>query len=136
LVNGAVRMPAVATREQLTAGSNTRLTDSVAFCAQEAWLTDDTVRNNIIFGRDFDDERYEAVLGACALLPDLAMLSQRDLTFVGDGGQKQRVALARALYSTACHLLLDDYLSAVENHTASCISRQCIAVPNSHPISS
>ncbi|KAK4249370.1 putative ATP-dependent bile acid permease [Corynascus novoguineensis] len=107
------------------------LAEGVAFCAQEAWLTNNTVRNNILFGQPLDVERYEAVSQACALKPGLKILSQGDLTFVGDGGvslsggQKQRVSLARAVYSNARHLLLDDCLSALDAHTASW-GRTCI----------
>lgn len=135
LVNGSVRMPAAVARECLSIDAATRLVDGVAFCAQEAWLTNDTVRNNILFGQPFDDKRYKAVLDACSLQPDLKILNQGDLTSVGDGGvslsggQKQRVALARAVYSNARHLLLDDCLSAVDSHTASWIFRQCIKGP-------
>lgn len=133
LVSGSVRMPAADSRQALPENEKMGLVEGVAFCAQEAWLTNNTVRNNILFGQPLDVERYEAVLQACALKPDLKILSQGDLTFVGDGGvslsggQKQRVSLARAVYSNARHLLLDDCLSAVDAHTASWIFQNCIA---------
>ena len=56
--------------------------------------------------------------------PDLAILSQGDLTEVGEkgvslsGGQKARIALARAVYARADIYLLDDPLAAVDNHVA------------------
>ncbi|KAK4160504.1 putative ATP-dependent bile acid permease [Cladorrhinum sp. PSN259] len=135
LVSGSVRMPAAVSREALPRDEKTGLVEGVAFCAQEAWLTNSTVRDNILFGQPLDEERYKAVLHACALETDLKMLSQGDLTSVGDGGvslsggQKQRVSLARALYSNARHLLLDDCLSAVDAHTASWIFQKCITGP-------
>ncbi|KAK0726480.1 P-loop containing nucleoside triphosphate hydrolase protein [Apiosordaria backusii] len=133
LVSGNVRMPAAVSREALPQDEKTGLVEGVAFCAQEAWLTNNTVRNNILFGQPLDEERYKAVLQACALEPDLKILPRGDLTSVGEGGvslsggQKQRVSLARAVYSNARHLLLDDCLSAVDAHTASWIFQRCIA---------
>ncbi|KAG0054378.1 hypothetical protein BGZ83_011387 [Gryganskiella cystojenkinii] len=95
----------------------------IAYAAQTAWLQNSTVRNNILFGKPFDQERYDAVLEGCALNPDLEILESGDATEIGEqgitlsGGQKQRVALARAIYSDAPVLLLDDCLSAVDSHT-------------------
>ncbi|KAF9104293.1 hypothetical protein BGX29_002146, partial [Mortierella sp. GBA35] len=82
-----------------------------------------TIRDNILFGKAFDQERYSAVLEGCALTTDLDILDHGDLTEIGEqgitlsGGQKQRVSLARAIYSDASVLLLDDCLSAVDTHT-------------------
>ncbi|KAK3997785.1 putative ATP-dependent bile acid permease [Cladorrhinum sp. PSN332] len=135
LLSGTVRMPAAVSREALPRDEKTGLVEGVAFCAQEAWLTNSTVRDNILFGQPLDEERYKAVLHACALETDLKMLSMGDLTSVGDGGvslsggQKQRVSLARAVYSNARHLLLDDCLSAVDAHTGSWIFQKCITGP-------
>ncbi|KAF9384340.1 hypothetical protein CPB97_005742 [Podila verticillata] len=95
----------------------------IAYVAQTAWLQNATIRDNILFGCEFNQERYNAVLEGCALLPDLAILESGDLTEIGElgitlsGGQKQRVSLARAIYSAADVLILDDCLSAVDSHT-------------------
>ncbi|KAL9119448.1 MAG: hypothetical protein Q9187_004001 [Circinaria calcarea] len=132
LIKGAVRMPAAVNREDLPVDLDSGLIDAVAYCAQEAWLTNDTIRNNILFGSPYNEERYRAVLDACALAIDLKDLAQGERTQVGErgislsGGQKQRIALARATYSNACHLLLDDCLSAVDAHTAAWIFQHCI----------
>ncbi|KAG0272854.1 hypothetical protein BGZ95_011349 [Linnemannia exigua] len=99
------------------------LGSGVAYVAQTAWLQNATVRDNILFGKAFDQERYSAVLEGCALTTDLDILESGDLTEIGEqgitlsGGQKQRVSLARAIYSDASVLLLDDCLSAVDTHT-------------------
>ncbi|KAI8866764.1 hypothetical protein GQ42DRAFT_172371, partial [Ramicandelaber brevisporus] len=77
----------------------------VSYVAQTAWLRNATIRNNIVFGEPYDEERYRAVLHACALNPDLRVLPAGSETEVGEkgvtlsGGQKQRLALARAVYS-------------------------------------
>ncbi|KAH8918812.1 P-loop containing nucleoside triphosphate hydrolase protein [Atractiella rhizophila] len=96
----------------------------VAFASQTPWLQHASIKDNILFSSPYDEKRYQAVLQACALLPDLEVLEDGDSTEIGEkgvslsGGQKARVALARAFYSRAQHLLLDDPLSAVDSHTA------------------
>ncbi|KAF9362482.1 hypothetical protein BGX34_006059 [Mortierella sp. NVP85] len=95
----------------------------IAYVAQTAWLQNASIRNNILFGREFDEERYNAVVEGCALVTDFDILESGDATEIGEqgitlsGGQKQRVSLARAIYSNANVLLLDDCLSAVDTHT-------------------
>mmetsp|Transcript_5471 Transcript_5471/g.6020 ORF Transcript_5471/g.6020 Transcript_5471/m.6020 type:complete len:1426 (+) Transcript_5471:82-4359(+) len=95
----------------------------ISYAAQTAWVVNDTLRGNVIFGREFDQERYDRVLESCALLDDLVVLPAGDLTEIGErginlsGGQKARVSLARALYSAETKILLmDDPLSAVDAH--------------------
>ncbi|KAJ2056332.1 hypothetical protein GGI17_006250 [Coemansia sp. S146] len=104
----------------------------IAYVAQEAWLRNATIRENILFGEQYDGSRYEEVLHVCALKPDLRILSAGDQTEIGErgvtlsGGQKQRVALARAVYSSRRILLIDDCLSAVDTHTAKHILMECL----------
>ncbi|PYH90976.1 hypothetical protein BO71DRAFT_443522 [Aspergillus ellipticus CBS 707.79] len=99
-------------------------TDTAAYCPQDPWILNSSVRDNILLGTPFDARRYAAVLQAVALRPDLRVLDRGDETLAGEhgsrlsGGQRQRVALARALYSSAPYLLLDDSLSALDAHTA------------------
>ena len=95
---------------------------SVAYVPQEAWIQNDTVKNNILFKTEYDEEMYERVLEACSLKPDLDMMPAGDRTEIGEkginlsGGQKQRISLARALYAQADIYFLDDTLSAVDAH--------------------
>ncbi|CAM5157939.1 unnamed protein product [Natator depressus] len=95
---------------------------SVAYVPQQAWIQNTTLKDNILFGLELDEARYQRVVEACALLPDLKLLPGGDLTEIGEkginlsGGQKQRVSLARAVYSNADIYLLDDPLSAVDAH--------------------
>ena len=92
----------------------------ISYVPQQAWIMNDTVRNNIIFGATYDEERYNQVIRACALEPDLDQLSAGDLTEIGEkginlsGGQKQRISIARAVYQNTDIYLLDDPLSAVD----------------------
>jgi ABC-type multidrug transport system fused ATPase/permease subunit len=136
LLDGRVHLPGgMANRADLPVDPETGLIDSIAYCAQEAWLVNDTVKENIIFASPYDERRYRAVLKACALERDLQILDAGDQTLVGEkgislsGGQKQRISLARAIYSSGRHLLLDDCLSAVDSHTAKHIFRQALTGP-------
>jgi ABC-type multidrug transport system fused ATPase/permease subunit len=136
LLEGQVHLPGATTnRAELPVDPETLLTESVAYCAQEAWLVNDTIKENIVFASPFDKQRYNAVIKACALERDFTILDAGDQTLVGEkgislsGGQKQRISLARALYSRARHLLLDDCLSAVDSHTAKHIFREALMGP-------
>ncbi|KAJ3266425.1 hypothetical protein HDU77_001036 [Chytriomyces hyalinus] len=99
-----------------------RMNGTVAFVPQTPWIMNATLRDNIVFGADFDHEFYEATIEACGLSTDLAILPGGDMTEIGErginlsGGQKQRISLARAVYSRADIYLLDDTLSAVDAH--------------------
>uniref|UniRef100_A0A452TJZ6 Multidrug resistance-associated protein 1 n=1 Tax=Ursus maritimus TaxID=29073 RepID=A0A452TJZ6_URSMA len=95
---------------------------SVAYVPQQAWIQNDSLRENILFGRQLQERYYNAVIEACALLPDLEILPSGDRTEIGEkgvnlsGGQKQRVSLARAVYCDSDIYLFDDPLSAVDAH--------------------
>ncbi|KAK8776949.1 hypothetical protein V5799_029711 [Amblyomma americanum] len=95
---------------------------SVAYVAQQAWIQNATVRDNILFQRKMERDRYNRTLEQCALQTDLNVLPGGDQTEIGEkginlsGGQKQRVSLARAVYSDTDIYLLDDPLSAVDSH--------------------
>ncbi|KEH17370.1 ABC transporter family protein [Medicago truncatula] len=95
-----------------------------AYVSQTAWIQTGTVRENILFGSELDDQRYQETLQKSSLVKDLELLPYGDLTEIGErgvnlsGGQKQRIQLARALYQNADIYLLDDPFSAVDAHTA------------------
>lgn len=94
----------------------------VAYVAQVPWITNATVRDNILFGTKFDPEFYQKTIDACSLTADFDILPDGDQTEVGEkgislsGGQKARLSLARAVYARADVYLLDDPLSAVDEH--------------------
>ncbi|KAF9219839.1 P-loop containing nucleoside triphosphate hydrolase protein [Gyrodon lividus] len=97
---------------------------AISYAAQSPWLRHQSIKDNILFGYPYDEERYDAVVECCALRPDLNILEDGDETEIGargvslSGGQKARVALARAVYARTKYVLLDDPLSAVDSHTA------------------
>ncbi|CBQ67860.1 related to multidrug resistance protein [Sporisorium reilianum SRZ2] len=108
------------------------LSGGVAYCSQTAWLESLSIRDNIVFGQYFDQDRYDKVLECCCLKPDLKTFPDADQTEIGEngvslsGGQKARVALARAVYSRSPVLLLDDVLAAVDSHTARKLVDDCL----------
>ncbi|XP_071455080.1 multidrug resistance-associated protein 1-like [Hetaerina americana] len=106
--------------EKISGRINTQGT--TAYVPQQAWIQNATLRNNIIFGKEFRSQAYKHILSSCALKLDIDMLPAGDQTEIGEkginlsGGQKQRVSLARAVYHDADMYLLDDPLSAVDSH--------------------
>ena len=58
----------------------------LAYVAQQAWIQNATVRDNILFGKKYSPDKYNKVIEACALNPDLAMLSAGDATEIGEKG--------------------------------------------------
>lgn len=57
---------------------------SVAYVAQQAWIQNATLQDNILFGRTMNKCEYYKVLENCALMPDLEMLPAADLTEIGE----------------------------------------------------
>jgi ABC-type multidrug transport system fused ATPase/permease subunit len=106
----------------------------VSYTSQSSWIRNQSIRDNILFGEEFDAEKYNQVIHACALGDDLNMLSGGDLTEIGErginlsGGQKARVALARAAYLCDSRqiFILDDPLSAVDLSVGKHIFENCI----------
>ncbi|KAK7409425.1 hypothetical protein QQX98_008386 [Neonectria punicea] len=104
----------------------------IGYCDQNPFLPNGTIRSNIVGNSEFDATRYRQVLEAAALLPDLAVLSQGDLTKIGgsgvslSGGQKQRIALARALFLETDVYLLDEILSGLDASTSSQVFQRAL----------
>jgi ABC-type multidrug transport system fused ATPase/permease subunit len=133
LINGQIILPKIS--YDSVDNPSVGFAEAIAYCPQEPWIMNESIRSNIIFNIPFDSERYAAVLDAVALFPDIRSLDQGDQTLCGEngarlsGGQKQRVALGRALYSRCRYALLDDCLSAVDSHTASHIFFRAVKGP-------
>ncbi|KAK2960698.1 Multidrug resistance-associated protein [Blattamonas nauphoetae] len=108
------------------------LKGSIASCPQVAWITNSTVRGNIVFGMPFDEAKYADVIRVCAMEKDLQTLAAGDETAIGEkgvnlsGGQKARIQLARAVYSDRDIVVLDDPLSAVDAHVGRFLIDECI----------
>ena len=107
-------------------------TGKMAYVSQTPWVYSGTVRENIVFGMPFCEEKYNAIVEVCDLKKDLTSFPKNDLTEIGQrgiilsGGQRARVSLARAIYSDADIYLLDDPLSAVDAKVAKHLFNRCI----------
>lgn len=70
---------------------------TLSYASQEPWVFAGTVRQNILFGQEYNKERYDAVIKSCSLTTDLEQLPNGDRTVIGErgtslsGGQKARV---------------------------------------------
>ncbi|MFN3938013.1 MAG: ABC transporter ATP-binding protein [Gemmobacter sp.] len=98
------------------------LRDMIAVVSQDAWLFDETLRENITLGRDTVDEaQLRAVLDAANASEFVARLPLGLETPAGprgsnlSGGQRQRIAIARALLRDAPILLMDEATSALDS---------------------
>lgn len=104
----------------------------ISYASQEPWLFAGTVKQNILFGEEWNMKKYEKVIKVCALERDLNILPYGDRSIVGDrgvtlsGGQKARINLARAIYKDADIYILDDPLSAVDTHVGKQLFEDCI----------
>ncbi|KAJ1994241.1 Canalicular multispecific organic anion transporter 1 [Coemansia spiralis] len=94
---------------------------SIGYVSQKPWIMNGTFRDNVLFGNSYNEEFYNQVIEACALV-DIKKLPAGDITEIGykginlSGGQKMRLALARAIYSNADIYILDDVFAAVDAH--------------------
>jgi len=107
-------------------------TGQTAYVSQTPWVFSGTMRENIVFGMQFTEEKYKKVIEVCDLGKDIQRFPKGDLTEIGQrgvilsGGQRARVSLARAIYSDADIYLLDDPLSAVDAKVGKHLFERCI----------
>ncbi|OUM67296.1 hypothetical protein PIROE2DRAFT_40198 [Piromyces sp. E2] len=105
---------------------------SIGYCPQQAWIQNATVKDNILFGKEYDKVKYKNAIKSCALTHDLKIFPNGDMTEIGErginlsGGQKQRINLARAVYFDSDIIFLDDPLSAVDAHVSRYLFDNCI----------
>ncbi|VEN34161.1 unnamed protein product [Callosobruchus maculatus] len=112
----------------ITKGSRYKdVVGNISYASQEPWLFAGTIKQNILFGEEWDSKKYERVVKR-----DFVILPYGDRSLVGDrgvslsGGQKARINLARAIYKDADIYLLDDPLSAVDTHVGKQLFEDCI----------
>ena len=105
---------------------------SVGYVSQIPWIQNNTLRKNILFSKEFDEDKYNNVLNLCELNEDLKTLIAGDLTEIGEkgvnlsGGQKARVAIARAIYNDNEIYIMDDPISALDAHVANNIMKNLL----------
>jgi len=103
-----------------------------SYCSQQPWIQNATIKDNILFGKEYNEELYDSVIENCCLSHDLEVFQDGDMTEIGErgitlsGGQKQRINLARAVYYDSDIILMDDPLSAVDAHVCRDLFDNCI----------
>ena len=109
------------------------LRKKIGFVPQDVFLFSDTIRNNVVFGREgITDRDLEAALRAAGIFEEIqglekgldTMLGERGITL--SGGQRQRLTIARALVRSLPILILDDALSMVDTRTEEGILNQIL----------
>ncbi|KAI8822919.1 P-loop containing nucleoside triphosphate hydrolase protein [Fimicolochytrium jonesii] len=104
----------------------------LAYCSQNPWILTGTIKENILFGRPFEETWFWEVIRACAMERDVSRFANGIDTVIGErgvtlsGGQRARLALARAVYYNADIYFLDDPLSAVDANVGRHLFEKCI----------
>jgi subfamily B ATP-binding cassette protein MsbA len=99
------------------------LRDQIALVSQDVVLFDDSIRNNIAFGKPAPADAIERAAQAAHVMEFVNQLPQGLDTTVGErgvllsGGQKQRISIARALLKDAPILILDEAMSALDTNS-------------------
>ena len=93
----------------------------ISYYSQQPWIMSDTLKNNILFFKEFEENKYNKIISLCQLEPDIKLMAYGDKTEINStssnvsGGQKARISLARCLYKDADLYLIDDPFSSVDN---------------------
>ena len=111
---------------------NIQCCGTTAYVPQMPWVFSGTLRENILFGRPFDFDKYIQAIRACALEEDIEGFPDKDQVIVGErgdtlsGGQQVRLSLARAVYADCDIYLLDNPLAALDMNVSNHIFKHCI----------
>ncbi|CAD8201638.1 unnamed protein product [Paramecium pentaurelia] len=103
----------------------------ISVASQEPWIINDSIKNNITYMDQFNQEKYKQVIECCCLQQDIDGFKYKDNTILiekGDnlsGGQQKRINLARAVYKDADIYLFDDPLSALDIKVKYEIQQKC-----------
>ena len=109
-----------------------RLSGTVAYVPQTPFIMNASVRENVLFGGEYESAWYDEVISAAALDRDLASFPAGDMTEIGErgitisGGQRQRLAIARAAYARPDIVIMDDPLSGMDAYVHSHVYARCV----------
>ncbi|KAF2223917.1 P-loop containing nucleoside triphosphate hydrolase protein [Elsinoe ampelina] len=129
LTNGQLIIAESSARHQGHRSSDQNVISPIAYVASDPWLEAVSVRDAVLFGSPYQTKRYNEVLEAVALGPDIEAMEYGDITNIGiqglrlSGGQRLRLSLARALYSHAQTIVIDEMFSALDTRTAQQIAK-------------
>ena len=102
----------------------------ISYGSQQPWIMSDTLKNNILFFKELNNEKYNKVISICQLDHDLELLAYGDQTEINStssnvsGGQKARISLARCLYKDADLYLIDDPFASIDNKVGNKIFKE------------
>jgi ABC-type Mn2+/Zn2+ transport system ATPase subunit len=94
----------------------------MSYCSQEKYILDNTIKENILFGNEFDREKYLLTIEDCQLIKDINNFKEKDLKECKmngiqlSGGQKSRVDLARAIYNDSQLYFFDDIFVSYDDN--------------------
>lgn len=72
--------------QMVTKKGSKQVNGSLALVTQQAWIYNDTFRENLLVGQDFEAEKYKKVLRVCSLESDVELLANGDMTEIGERG--------------------------------------------------
>ena len=104
----------------------------IGYVSQNSWIQNQTIKNNILFSNEYNEEKYKKIIELTELKYDLKTLEGGENTEIGEkginlsGGQKARISLARCLYEDPDIFLFDDILSALDADIGKKIMENCI----------
>ncbi|KAM3964152.1 LOW QUALITY PROTEIN: ATP-binding cassette sub-family C member 10 [Aphomia sociella] len=119
--------------EMIKKNGDIEILDSIngfGYASQNPWLVRGTIRDNILFGKPYDEAKFRTVVDACALTEDLNVLGWN--AYVGEGGctlsggQRARISLARAVYQEKEVYLLDGVLAGLDGAVGAHVLQRCV----------